>query len=198
MVYLSAEDRRQQFIEAALKVVNEEGIARATTRRIAEAAGASTASLHYCFETKDDLLQAAFEAGTQDALSYIKQASAPGSGLFVAFELIMRAYVRWVRNDPSILLAQLEMTLWSLRNPTSRHLAKRVYERSIDDVAQLLQAARTPEDDPTFDVNDLARLMVGAIDGQVLQWHALRDDAFERVMETFIANIRRSFTEAIL
>ncbi|MBO2006846.1 TetR family transcriptional regulator [Serratia marcescens] len=36
-------------------MITEHGVANATTRRIAEAAGSPLASLHYVFHTKDEL-----------------------------------------------------------------------------------------------------------------------------------------------
>ena len=49
MARISARERRQDFIEATIKVITEHGVANATTRRIAEAAGSPLASLHYVF-----------------------------------------------------------------------------------------------------------------------------------------------------
>lgn len=55
---IPVEQRREEFIEAAARVIAREGVERATTRRIAEEAGARLAALHYCFHSKDELLQA--------------------------------------------------------------------------------------------------------------------------------------------
>lgn len=189
MAYLPVADRRSQLVRAALEVVSNEGVARATTRRIAEVADMSAASLHYCFATKEELLQAAFEYGTQDGLLYIGRAVTPRCGLAVAVTAIMRAYADWMREAPHIQLAQFELTLWSLRNPASRHLAQRVYRRYIDGTAQLLREAQAGEADAQVDVTDVARLIVAALDGHVLQWQALGDDVFERMVEESVAAI---------
>ena len=44
-------------VVAAIEVIASEGLARATTRRIAEAADAPLGSLHYCFRSKDELIE---------------------------------------------------------------------------------------------------------------------------------------------
>ncbi|WP_458239263.1 TetR family transcriptional regulator, partial [Pseudomonas sp. P5_A2_2] len=62
MARVGAELRRQDFVEATVKVIAEHGVANATTRRIAAAAGCPLASLHYVFHTKDDLLYAVYES----------------------------------------------------------------------------------------------------------------------------------------
>jgi AcrR family transcriptional regulator len=51
--------RRAELITAALRTISAKGFDRTTIRDIARAAGASTGSVHYYFETKEALLLAA-------------------------------------------------------------------------------------------------------------------------------------------
>ena len=46
---MSAQARREQFVEAAISVMSKEGLDRATTRRIAEEAGAPNGAFNYAF-----------------------------------------------------------------------------------------------------------------------------------------------------
>lgn len=55
------EDRREQIINAALRVFAEKGFARATNRDIAKEAGITTGLIYYYFKSKEDLLKAALE-----------------------------------------------------------------------------------------------------------------------------------------
>jgi len=57
MARVQAKVRREQLIDAAVRVAARDGVAAATTRAIATEAGASLASVHYCFESKQELLQ---------------------------------------------------------------------------------------------------------------------------------------------
>ncbi|MBA3294827.1 MAG: TetR family transcriptional regulator [Geodermatophilaceae bacterium] len=57
MARVAAHDRRQQLIEAAIRVAERDGIAATTTRRIATEAGASLATVHYCFRSKQELFE---------------------------------------------------------------------------------------------------------------------------------------------
>lgn len=52
--------RRAELIEAVIKVIAASGSDAATVRNIAKAAGVSTASIHYYFASKEELLSAAF------------------------------------------------------------------------------------------------------------------------------------------
>jgi len=59
---VTAQDRRQQLIDAAIRVAEREGIAATTTRRIAAEAGARLATVHYCFRSKQELLEGVLSA----------------------------------------------------------------------------------------------------------------------------------------
>jgi len=53
---MSAQARREQLVEAAIKVMSKEGLERTTTRRIAEEAGVPHGGFHYAFRDKNELL----------------------------------------------------------------------------------------------------------------------------------------------
>jgi AcrR family transcriptional regulator len=60
---LSIDDRRQTLVDATLPLLREYG-RTVTTRQIAEAAGVAEGTIFRAFESKDDLILAAVEAGT--------------------------------------------------------------------------------------------------------------------------------------
>jgi PhnB protein len=68
---------REAILEATLELLRERGVARLTTRDVAERAGVSEASVYYHYTDKAGLLRAVFEAGLQplQALAYDEQAS---------------------------------------------------------------------------------------------------------------------------
>ncbi|MFF1832565.1 TetR/AcrR family transcriptional regulator [Paenarthrobacter sp. NPDC058040] len=176
--HLPVEQRRRQFVTAATRVIIQEGLAKATTRRIAEEAGLPAPNLHYCFETKEDLLQAVYEHAASSAFAEIGSSVTPGVGLAQGIEDIMRSYVQWNRGNPQVQLAMLELTFWSLRNPTSSHLAGRVYRRYLSGFEQLLVEVMTP-DEADVDLDTLAQLLIGAIDGFTMQRLTLKDKVGE-------------------
>jgi AcrR family transcriptional regulator len=59
MARKSASDRREELIEAAIRVLIRDGVDAATTRAISVEAGAPLATLHYCFASRDELLDEA-------------------------------------------------------------------------------------------------------------------------------------------
>lgn len=63
---MAIDDRRTALIDATLPLLREHGRA-VTTRQIAEAAGVAEGTIFRAFESKDDLILAAVEAGTDMA-----------------------------------------------------------------------------------------------------------------------------------
>lgn len=55
------EDRREQIIDAAMRVFAQKGFARASNRDVAREAGITTGLIYYYFASKEDLLKAALE-----------------------------------------------------------------------------------------------------------------------------------------
>ncbi|MFH1833807.1 MAG: TetR/AcrR family transcriptional regulator [bacterium] len=59
---LAPADRRQEIIDATVRVVSEHGVPQATTSRIAEAAGVGPGTLYRYFGSRKEMLTAALEA----------------------------------------------------------------------------------------------------------------------------------------
>lgn len=55
--YKKSEESRQQVLDAALQVVARRGLSATSVQDIADEAGLSKGSVHYHFESKDDLLE---------------------------------------------------------------------------------------------------------------------------------------------
>lgn len=189
MAYLPQAERQREFINAGIKVVAREGVARATTRRIAEEAGATTSSLHYCFADKDELLEAVFDATVSEGMSIVRRLIQPNMGLHNAIVEVARAYAALVRRRPEIQLVFTEMNFWALRQPGSRHLAARAYRLYIDGSVQLLREACTSEAEAAVDLERIARQIIAIVDGAALQFLSLNDDVFEEIVEQGISDI---------
>jgi AcrR family transcriptional regulator len=60
--YKKSEESRQQVLEAAITTLAKHGIQATSVQDIADAAGMSKGSVHYHFESKDELLERVLEA----------------------------------------------------------------------------------------------------------------------------------------
>lgn len=177
--------RRRQFVDAAITVISREGVARATTRRIAEVAQLPTASLHYCFATKEDLFHAVYEAITAAGFAEVGVVIQQEVGLHQGIADITRSFAKWAQSSRDMQLATYELTMWSLRSSDSQHLARRVYRRYLDGCTQLLREVRTGEE-LDVDIETLARMLIGVTDGLILQWLSFDSSAEDMLTESCV------------
>jgi|SRR5690625_1787843 len=180
------EETRQLLVDGALSVISKEGIAAATTRRIAEAARVQTGTVHYCFSGKDDLLAAAYNYAATAVLADVQLPVFPASGIKESVAIITRQFARSAIREPDLQKAQYELTLWAWRSQDFRHLAQRVFRRYIDGTVQFLREAYS-EKDPKVDLQVLSRMIISAIDGAQWQWLSLDDGSMEKMTEAAIS-----------
>lgn len=175
MARLPAAQRRKDFVAAAVRVIAEHGVAGATTRRIADEAGAALAALHYCFGSKEDLFLAVYEEQAGHIRVPTSVTIAPASDLASAAMQALERSIDWFRRHPEWARAQVELLLWSLRHDDGA-LGARSYDLHHDAFTSLLTTSVGPDDNPDL-VEPAARLIVTLIDGLLLQWLAYADDA---------------------
>ena len=168
MARRSARERRQDFIEATIKVITEHGVANATTRRIAEAAGSPLASLHYVFHTKDELFYAVYESLINMPQKSLQNVPANSTTADAVGE-ILRSLVRWFTNNPDLATTQFELFFWNLRN--NPDVATKIYTASIEATKQAIVSITATELKPTA-LTAISNLLINLFDGLLLSWSA--------------------------
>ena len=174
MPRIPAAQRRQDFVDAAVRVIAQHGISDATTRRIAEAADAPLASLHYCFHSKDELFFAVFESQAAMLGDRVGR-SEPGDGLIPTAVRALRESTGWLRDNPDRGLAAIELELWAWRQQGDQNVGAKSYDVHIGPLTKNLRRSCGPDDDPAL-AEPAARLINLLVDGLVQQWGAYRDD----------------------
>jgi AcrR family transcriptional regulator len=180
--YLAADVRRASIIDAAVAVIAREGLAKATTRRIAEEANAPLGTLHYCFRNKDELILLVLERGTvtmTDAFAKID----PAKGLEATIRNNINAYWRWLSGNLGLHLALMELLMWLIRNkplappgqPDLHTIANERFGGKIirDSIAE---AAKLEGVTPRTSPDDLARFMIHRFDGMVFEYAETNDE----------------------
>ena len=133
---LRGEGTRTALVEAAVRVVEREGVAAATTRRIAAEAGLPLGAVHYWFRDKRALLAAAVAAlldqVREQALvptgQTAGQAEGQAEGRASAEDGGLAALHRRLAALPAERqLALFEVTTHALRDPALHHLAREQY-----------------------------------------------------------------------
>jgi AcrR family transcriptional regulator len=204
----SADGRRAELVEAAGRVVARDGIAAATTRRIAEEAGLPQGLVHYWFASKDELLEEVimtllrqFEAATEVISAEDTTGDLPGDpGDVDPAEYVRDAFRAAFgvveADDRGNQLATYELTTWALRTPQQRDLARQQYAayRATAAAVAAPWLAVHGENFPG-DPGALARFIAVLFDGAVLAWLAdpegtRADDIFSLVSEMMASYVR--------
>jgi len=178
MTRLSVDERREQFVRAAITVMSQEGLDRATTRRIAEVADAPQAALHYAFRDKNELLVAVVGAVTGEVERVLRESVDPDAGLEAAIRSASHAFWEHVVGDDGLQLMQYELSIHCRRTPGLEWLAEWQYHRYVMVAHDVFQAAvRADPNVGDIDVAALSRFIVAATDGLILQYEMHHDRA---------------------
>ncbi len=169
MAYVSAGDRKEQLIEATIAVLRRAGADGVTTRAVATEAGAPLASIHYTFGSLDDLVVAAFERLIDEVGRRITDGLDVSTGYGPCIVDIMQRVAELLDDERyGVLLRDL--------NPTGDRrveaLEERYYRVAHDLVDSIAEARRR---EPAMPRAQLARLIMAAVDGVVLQFAATGD-----------------------
>lgn len=191
MSRIPAPERRAALIDAALRVVAREGIARATTRAIVAEAGMSLASFHYAFDSRDELIDELIRTVVARELQAVVPDLEPGIGLRDLLERGLTRYLDHLRADPEHEQAMLELTQHALRSADRHELATGQYARYTELATGTLNlAAEHTGATWRIPVEQVAHVLVAFTDGLTLSWLVDRDDdAARRVIAAAAAAI---------
>jgi TetR/AcrR family transcriptional regulator, regulator of biofilm formation and stress response len=175
MAYMSNDERREQLLAAASKVIREQGLAKATTRRITDTAGAPVGTLYYCFRGKEDLLGAVTRRLGSGGHVLSRSRIIPGMGVAEAAAAILDAFGEWLAEPEAKTLSEYEIYIWANLHDDYREMPTQVYGEWTDNLQTLLTAAERA-DDPPRDTRAIAQLLLALIDGYNLQGQLLGED----------------------
>lgn len=195
MARMPVAERRRALVDAAVRVIARDGVAGATTRAVVAEAGMKLASLHYAFDSREELLEAVIadvtdreRAAAEDGLLAFGdlEAAAPSMGQVVRAGL--DRFVDLLVEDPQRERALLELLLYSARTPgqegalAAQHA---VYQRAAQASAET--AARAARCRWLVPLPEVARLLVTLTDGLTTTWLADRDTTAARATVAFAA-----------
>ncbi|HZZ45698.1 MAG TPA: TetR family transcriptional regulator [Pseudonocardia sp.] len=179
--------RRGQLVEAAVRVAARDGVAATTTRAIATEAGTSLASVHYYFDSKQELLREVLISIINELTDGSPPSSGGGTDVATLARGELRALFEVVEREPGKQQVTYELTHHALRTEELTGLARWQYE-SYDERAQtrLRELASAAGAEWTLPLPVVARLLLNTIDGVVLRWLVDRDsEAALAVLDSF-------------
>jgi AcrR family transcriptional regulator len=191
MARMPSADRRRQLTEAAIRAMARDGVAKTTTRAIAAEAGVSLSVFHYCFDSKQALVESVITTITDHYVTVVKEALRPRATLEDTVRAGFQAYWDHVRARPDEHMLTYELTQYALRQPGFEHLARRQYEMYGEAYADLIEQLRAGRDlRLRVPVTVLARYLAAMTDGLTLNYLVLGDEAaWTGVLDTVTAHI---------
>jgi AcrR family transcriptional regulator len=131
----SAEERREQILEAALAEFAARGLEGGSTEAIAKAVGISQPYVFRLFGTKKELFIATIERCMRGTLDMFRTASAGLTGE-EALRAIGDAYVERLASDPTYLHSQMQAYAAS-DDPQIREVVRRGYGELVEYVERI-------------------------------------------------------------
>ena len=177
---VSTEDRSEQLIAATVELMRREGVQAVTMRAIAKEANAPLATAYYCFGDKDELMDAAAEAWFIH-MSRFSSDVPVHLGLRKAVEQVAEGYWRSLEEEPTNILAQMELILWATRNAAASPLATKIYPPYEVELGNLFSsAAQISGDQCLMGFPTLVRLFLMVYEGAAIQYLADPKDTDHR------------------
>lgn len=173
----NSDGRREQIVNAALKVMISDGVYHATTRKIAEAAGVNVATLHYHFHDKEEIIFSAMEVLASGYRRILMERFSQPQNLHERIGDLLRFIWSEIEKARGEQLVLQEMTLYALRVPYAEHLAAEK-EREIKSLySECLQAASDVGEGDEAGIEELTDFIYACFVGVLNQWLANRDAA---------------------
>lgn len=163
-------DRRQEVLDATLRVIAEHGVHAVTHRAVAAAGPVPLASTTYHFATKDELVTEALALVIDRSVELAEEFSAdpPGTAAGLVERLVALSLAQ-LADARAPLAAQFELMLEAGRRPDLRPLAERWDLAYATCLTRLVEAAGLPA--------EAAPLLTDLLEGALLSQVTLpRDD----------------------
>ncbi|MDO5627186.1 MAG: TetR family transcriptional regulator [Mobilicoccus sp.] len=176
MPRVPAERRREQLIDATIELAIEEGLAAASVRRIAERANVSLGVVHYCFSSKEALINAVAESFLNPILGPVSEALAGAEGrpLREKAQAAIQAFWDNTLSDPGRQLLSYELAAWSVRG--DGEAARVLYGTFLEVIESFIVDGLGLQASEEFSPRLLARMVLTLTDGAMLAWLVDRDD----------------------
>lgn len=193
MTRMPLAQRRQQLVDAAVAVMTRDGVRKATTRAIVAEAETSLSVFHYCFDSKQELLDAVIRRLVGTTVDVAEAAFRPGAPPGELVRAGLEAYWDHVTTHPEHHLLTYELTQYCLRTPGYADVARQQYEHYTEAYVSLL---RTIGVRTVVPAEVIGRYLTTLVDGVTLDWLVRRDDeGARRVLELMVLQLETMLVE---
>lgn len=162
-------ERRQQILAAACAVIASAGIPALRLSDVAKEAGVSSGTVHYYFETKREVIAAAFEFNLADSLARRQELLASGKDSRAILHDLVESYLP--NDELSVRAWKVWLALWAegSRDPVLQEINDRLYGQWREVVAGVIRAAQDEGLARPGDPAVQANMLIGMLDGLAVQ-----------------------------
>jgi AcrR family transcriptional regulator len=166
-------NRRAQILEAARGVFAQDGYHAANVSDVAAAAGVSQGTVYHYFASKEELLMAVYEDWETTNLDREIDAALAAAPTFAGkLAALARSAGKRVEGSGQLLNAQIEFWSHIPRHEAIRERFRILFANLGAELAQLIRAGMEAGEFRRVDPDSVARLLIAAYDGLIVQWLA--------------------------
>jgi TetR/AcrR family fatty acid metabolism transcriptional regulator len=188
-------DKKQQIVQAAIKVFAEKGLEKAKIADIAREAGIGKGTVYEYFSSKEDLFSAieqfVIQGMLQDLQHWVKIDLPPRKKLEHIIDQSMETFLAMGESLLIVteLWAQSARGLW---HGSSEMAIRGMYESYRKTIVAILQAGIDSGDFRPMDTEGVATLLMAFLDGLIWQYMIMNDpEAFNRVWKEAVKSFFR-------
>jgi AcrR family transcriptional regulator len=187
---MSADERRERLVHAAITVMTRDGVSKATTRAIAAEAEMPLGIFHYAFRSKQELMSLVTETIARRSKAEIDAVvlSDPAPDVYDVVHAGLSAYFDHVVTHPEEHLVTYELTTSALRDHELGDVAARQYAYYLGENQKLLEAAaQVLGIDYVEPVEVVSRYLFSTMDGLALNFLAKGNEEEARQVIDLVA-----------
>jgi AcrR family transcriptional regulator len=162
--------RAERILEAATRAIVRRGFGSTRISDIAREAGTSTGTVHYYFETKDDVLVAALTWANEESYEFMRQALEAESSSAARLGRLIDLSIPYPGIQRDWWVLWIELWVRVLHRPDLRARSEQISQRWRDyflDV--ILEGTRSGEFSPVGEPDEVTERLVALIDGLAFQ-----------------------------
>lgn len=176
MTRMTGAERRVALIDAAIAVMSRGGVADATTRSIVAEAGMQIGVFHYCFRSKEELMQEVMKTINDRSFEAVGEVLSTSADPAELIPRVIEAYWSHVQASPEEHQLTYELTHHALRHPGEKSAAQAQYDQYRRAIEGFLDAVGTIGGLTWRSRTDvLSRLVLAILEGVTFQWLVDRD-----------------------
>lgn len=162
-------ERREQILEATCAVIADVGLQALRLSDVAKVAGMSSGTIHYYFDTKRELVNAAFAFNFSRSLERRQWILDVDKPPIETLRAIVDSYLP--SDDKSLRAWHVWAELWAegMRDVALQEVNERLYGQWRDVVADLIRSAQDQGLVRAGDPVEFANILVGTMDGLAIQ-----------------------------